>query len=55
MENKNINHLADAIAWFIKKTKQRQEYAKWGRKRYLNLYSDSIYREQMLAVYSGNP
>lgn len=55
MENKNINHLADAIAWFIKNPKQRQEYAKWGRKRYLNLYNDSIFREQMLAVYSGNP
>ena len=54
-ESKNINHLTEAIAWFIENPERSQEYARWGRKRYLSEYNDSIFREQMLAVYSGNP
>ena len=50
-ESKNINHLAEAIAWFIENPEQCQEYARWGRERYLNLYSGSMFREHMLAMY----
>ena len=51
-ESKNINHLAEAIAWFIENPEQCQEYARWGRERYRSKYDISLLKKQMLEYYS---